>query len=532
MTSDLKYLERMRQRRAAEQKREGRVKGEPTPYVSTRPNKPVITQRSALSNATTATPPRPTISLVEENGKARKQVDVLIDIGKQHGLFHSEDGTAFARDGIAVYPIESTLYRERLMSIFLKLTQKGANRAAIRDALDTLTSFAKFDGPEHRVWLRTGFNADKDIIIDLGRPDWEMILITPTGHRSAVRVPNFQRSRAMTALPLPLESDFGRIWKYLNVKEGDRPLVAAWLLAALRPAGPFPLLILSGEQGTGKTSAARFLRKLVDPSASPVRAPPRDIRDLLVGAKNGWVLALDNLSTLSPELSDALCRLSTGGAIAERAYYTNTEEVLLEIQRPVIINGIEDLATRPDLSERSLHIELVLITTRRTEEELNTAFEQDRPHILGGLLDGVSLALRDYSEIEIDDLPRMADFTKWACAGLPALGYSADRFLRSLKANLSDGLAGGVESSPVGRVLVEFVRERRQWQGTSSELLALLGREPEADPRSPAWPKSPKGLCGVLKRLAPALRSLGLEVTEGRTASARYIHLRSKPPLV
>src|SRR5690606_10811672 len=118
-----------------------------------------------------------------------------------------------------------------------------------------------------------------------------------------------------------------------------------------------PAMHLSGEQGTGKSTQARAVRRLIDPSASPLRAPPKEVRDLLVGALNGWVLAIDNISSINAQLSDALCRLSTGGSISERSLYTNCDEILIEVQRPIILNGIEDMAARPDLAERGLHIE-------------------------------------------------------------------------------------------------------------------------------------------------------------------------------
>lgn len=521
MDGKIVAMERLKRQRAAREQRWGNQENVEAKKVVAPPiHRPLPGLQKSVKSV---------VALSDDDGKLRKQCDILIDLGKQHQLFHGKDGTAYARVGRAVYLIESASYRENLMHLFLRLTGKGANRTSLRDALDTLLSIAKFEGPQSNVWLRTGFNRNKNIVVDLGRPDRRMLEIHADGHSASVKAPNFRRSRAMMPLPWPDTPDFKRIWKYLNVKGEDRPLVAAWLLAALRPSGPCPILFLSGEQGTGKTSAARFLRKLIDPSASLVRAPPKDSRDLLVGANNAWVLSLDNLSVLNPELSDALCRLSTGGAIAERALYTNTDEVLVEVQRPVIINGIEDLASRPDLSERGLHVELTRITQRMTEEDLNAEFERDWPHIFGGLVAAVSMALRDYGHQRVDNLPRMADFTKWACAGCPALGYSAEEFLVAYRANLVEGLASGVDSSPVGRVLVDFIRSRGNWRGTSSELLRVLAQCRGADVRSSAWPRSAKGLSGVLKRLAPALRALGVQIGDVRSAVARNIHLCYEP---
>ena len=95
--------------------------------------------------------------------------------------------------------------------------------------------------------------------------------------------------------------------KFINVSgRDDFILVAAWLLAALRHGGPYPVLAISGEQGSAKTVLSKIVRSLIDPNAAPVRAAPREERDLFIAANNGHTLAFDNLSDLSPWMSDAL----------------------------------------------------------------------------------------------------------------------------------------------------------------------------------------------------------------------------------
>jgi hypothetical protein len=64
-------------------------------------------------------------------------------------------------------------------------------------------------------------------------------------------------------------------------------------------------LAIAGEQGSAKTVLSKLLRALIDPSVAPVRALPRDERELFIAASNGHVLAFDNLSGLPPWLSDS-----------------------------------------------------------------------------------------------------------------------------------------------------------------------------------------------------------------------------------
>ena len=192
----------------------------------------------------------------------------------------------------------------------------------------------------------------------------------------------------------------------------------AWTVAALKSDGPFPVMNFTGEQGTAKSTATRVFRSLVDPNVVPLRTPPRDDRDMFISANNAWMMAYDNLSSLSEELADAMCRLATGGGFAPRALYTDADEVLFNATRPQILNGIEDIVDRPDLADRCIFLTLEPINDedRLVEKKFWTEFTAVQPGILGALLDGVSEGLRRLPEIELPTLPRMADFALWVTA--------------------------------------------------------------------------------------------------------------------
>lgn len=469
------------------------------------------------------------IAIATDEGKPRKQSDILVEIARRHHLFHDAD-VAYARMRIGthheVHAVESTAYRELLAHDYYGLVGKGCNRNALTDALTTISAQAKFDGPQEKVWLRVAQDGDT-ITIDMGDADWRAIKVTRAGWSIETTTElRFQRTGKMQVLPVPTKPDFTLLWRYANVRPEDRVLVAAFLLAALRPSGPYPLLILSGEQGAGKSTFAKLIKRLADPSAAGLRPPPKDSRDLLVGARNAWLVCIDNLSYLPAELSDALCRIATGGAIAERTLYTNTEETLIEIRRPLVINGIEELATRPDLAERGIHIELAPVVQRRAEREFWQSFERDAPAILAALLDALSLALRDLGKQRCDHLPRMADFAQWAIAGLPGLDFTAEEFLDAYAANQRKGMELGLEASPVGAAIEAFTRTCGEWTGSANALLRELSElVGEQTARSRSWPRSAKALHGHLKRLAPALRLAGISVERDRSSTARTVTL-------
>jgi len=241
-------------------------------------------------------------------------------------------------------------------------------------------------------------------------------------------------------LPLPVPQRGGSVEalrSFLNLSnQNDFVLIVAWLLAALRSGGPYPLLAISGEQDSAKTVLSKLLRALVDPNVAAVRALPREERELMIAANNGHVLAFDNLSGLSPWLSDALCRVASGGSFAVRRLYSDDEEVLFKVARPTLLNGIEDVIGRADLADRAIFLTLGPIDEerRRSEAELWREFELARPMILGALLDAAEHGLRAVGSVQLARLPRMADFALWATACETSL-WPAGTFTRAYTAN-------------------------------------------------------------------------------------------------
>ena len=249
-----------------------------------------------------------------------------------------------------------------------------------------------------------------------------------------------------------------------------------------------------------------------------VRALPRDERQLMIAANNGHMLAFDNLSGVSPWLSDALCRLASGGSFAVRRLYTDDEEVLFRAARPTLLNGIEDVIGRADLADRAIFLTLqpILEGHRRSETELWRAFELARPRILGALLDAVVHGLRALGSVQVDRLPRMADFALWATACETGL-WLTGTFARAYRANRKGAVEGMIEADPIAACVRELMSERSFWKG----LLRISGAR--AGPESnTAGPKTPRALAGRLRRAQTFLRALGIDIAfarEGRAGS-------------
>jgi hypothetical protein len=343
----------------------------------------------------------------------------------------------------------------------------------------------------------------------------------------------FRRVAGMLPLPVPEGGgSMDALQSFLNLSNlNDFVLVVAWLLAALRSSGPYPLLAISGEQGSAKTVLSKLLRALIDPNAAPVRALPREERELMIAANNGHLLAFDNLSGLPPWLSDALCRLASGGSFAVRQLYTDDEEVLFKAARPTLLNGIEDIIGRSDLADRAIFLTLAPIGEgqRRSETELWRGFELARPEILGMLLDVAAHGLRAVDSVHLDRLPRMADFALWATACETAL-WPAGTFMRAYAANRKTAIGGIIDADPIAARVRDFMSERSSWTGSAADLLqASAERTGQTSDSIIGWPNNPRALAGHLRRAQTFLRALGIDIAfsrEGR-AGKRVIRMRT-----
>lgn len=446
-------------------------------------------------------------------------------------------------------PIMGKAYSRWLRQQFWLAEGKAPSATSIRDALLTLEARANFEGTERDVGVRV--TADEGaVFVDLADELCRAVEIVPNGWSVVPNPLLHRRGRAMLPLPEPERGgSLAELRPFLNLDGEDAfILICAWLVAALRPQGPYPVLILMGEQGSAKSVNARFLRALVDPATAALKSVPTSDRELMIAATGSWVLAYDNLSGITPAMSDAFCRMATGGGLSVRELYTNSEEVIFDAARPITINGIDDLTGRADLLSRSIALTMPTIEPgkRRTEAGLTAEFERARPRILGALCDAVSVALRRLPDVHLESPPRMSDFATWIVAAEPALPWEAGRFLEAYAANRKamDELA--LDMDRVAAIIIEMMRYVGMWSGTATDLLEEVRGLPGQERRGSDIPQTPRGISNRLHRIAPLLRSNGIDVQFRKGTDRRIIitngdgpqdhitvdgaHVRIRPP--
>ncbi len=473
---------------------------------------------------------------VEKPGKPTI-AERLLEIAEHCRFFHTPTRKPYADveiDGVRhTFPVRHNTFKQWLCREFFLQHGKAVNSEALNQVLGVLEGKALFEGLEQEAYLRIAECADK-IYLDLGSKDWTAVEISAEGWQVVSDYPvRFRRPETLLPLPCPERGgSIAELRELLNLGNEAWVLVINWLLFSFYPKYPHPILILHGEQGSGKSYTARLLKALIDPGKAPLIPNVADLRNLAIAAGNRWILAYDNLSGLSAEQSDALCRISTGGGFTTRTLYANDEETVLEFIRPQILTGIDSLATRGDLLERSLLVTLPTIREehRLTEAELEERLTRLQGRILGALLTALSQTLKQLPQTNPDRLPRMADFAKFAIAAETALDLPVGSFFQVYLGNRQAAQETALESSPIATAIQRLMVSRTSWQGTVTELLAELSQlVDETTVKSKAWAGNARSLGKALSRLAPDLRGIGIEVTQERRSSTRLIQLDRIP---
>lgn len=433
--------------------------------------------------------------------------------------------------------VASQAFRVFLLTTMHQRHGVGLSGQALAELTALAEARALDSGEVRRPWRRVALE-DGRLFLDLGGGD-------PQGERRAVEIAAagwrvlparevpVAFLRAGDALPLPEpEIDAARpadLCAFVNVDgDDDLALLWAWLVCALRgftEGGAFPILLLHGEQGSGKTGAARALQALVDPSTLTGRALPREERDLFVTASNRHLVAFDNLSGIGDSFADCLCRIATGGGFSARALHTDGDESIFVAVKPLLLNGIPaTILARPDLADRAINLELRPLIERREEAELAANFARLRPGLLGLLCDGLSAALRNLPTTKIPDPPRMIDACAWAEAAAPGLGIEPGRIAAAWRANRGAADRAALEVDDVAQAVVRLLEEEAErtgateWKGSPAELYRrLCDVVPERVSRGQLWPKNAAGLGTKLRRIAPGLRTVHrIEATHGK----------------
>ena len=483
------------------------------------------TLRIAAEHGYTPQQPSDSAEHTDENSQASKLVNLFLKT--QPLLFHDERQVPYARfrnSPSQVLRLRTMEMRAKLAGLLWETEGRVPGSEALSSASNVLQYLA-LKGPMHPLNNRVAWHDDA-IWLDLTDGSWRAVCIRKEDWTIENEPPTIFR-RYPSQLPLPDPIHGGDPWKlmtYANVKQSDQLLFMVYIGTLLIPDIPHAVLILHGPQGSTKTTLQTLVKNLIDPSSIGIGTLPRDERELIQGLDHAYLNYFDNVSSLNDWISDALCRATTGAGFSKRQLYTDDEDVIYRLQRPIGMNGINVAAQRPDLLDRSLLIELELLPDERRRQlrEVQVKFGEDLSNILGGFLDTVVKAL-NLPDPALDRTHRMADFLSWGYRIAEALGRSGEEFLEAYEENIRDAADEAVRADVVSEILLEFLQATKghEWNGTATALLSqirLIADQLHISTRQKIWPKGSNALTRRLRLLKDSLLKMGyrVEFTRGQ----------------
>jgi hypothetical protein len=458
---------------------------------------------------------------VDSRNQTELLTDILEDEVNEITLFNDGmDGYARMKigDHFETWPMRDRAFRQWLTKQFWTVTGKAPHKDGLSGAISLAEAKANFDGEKHDLHNRFASHGGA-FWYDLRNEKWQLVKIFPDGWEVIDSAPIlFKRYAHQLAQVQPQRGGDVRLFlPYVNVSTPDiQLLMLVFIVSCFVPDIAHVILVIHGSQGSSKSMLSKLLRRIVDPSRLDVGHLHTRIEEVVQALAHHAFIIFDNVSYVSQEISDLLCKAVTGSGFTKRELYTNDEDIIYSFRRCIGINGINLVSTRPDLLERSLLVELERISpeNRRSEEELLKAFEGDLPLILGGIFDTLARAMKIRQTIEVPSLPRMADFALWGCAIAEALGHTKEDFLRAYSRNIEQQKDTALSESPVAQAVLSFMQDKKEYSETPTifykELTSHAIYELQIDTRVDSWPKAPNLLSRRLNEISVNLAGAGI----------------------
>ena len=370
-----------------------------------------------------------------------------------------------------------------------------------------------------KIWYSIGGGINKAVQID--SQGWRVV---ETG------LPFFREmsnSRSQE-LPTDVDADAKLLLEFINISDEEHKLLfLVTVITCFIPGIEHPSMVFHGSKGAAKTTAMETMKRVVDPSIEKPASLPRNNFDFGLQASQNYLLAYDNLTTITPWQSDLLCQVVTGGSVTKRENYTDEDLVRVNFQGCVAINGINQVVTRPDLLDRSVVFMLERISSenRRSKQEIEHEFSEALPKIMGGIFSTVSKAMKIYETFTLNNLPRMADYFKWGCCIAVALGYTEEDFVKAYNNNIQINQETAIENNLLAKSICILIEHETEWSGLVSDLHKKLKDILWAENyrTDVTFPSAPNKLLAKINEVRSDLEGVGICIEEKRNNSGKKV---------
>lgn len=466
----------------------------------------------------------------------KSQGKLMLELFEKEGveIFFNENNTPFVEFPVGehseVYPLDSSTFRQWAEMVFNQYTDKTIKRDGLNEALSIISAKSKFsDTPIHIVHNRVA-DSKSDFWYDLSNKSWTAVRTNTEGWSIEKATPKFYRYTHQKPQVTPVEGgNIEDIFQFINLTK-HKTLFLCWLVSCFVPDIPHPMPIIFGEKGAAKSTACMLLKELIDPSVLETLSLSKDERSLIVSLQQHYYLPFDNVSSISNDMSDTLCRAITGGAIQQRKLFTNSEDCIFTFKRCLTINGINNVANKSDLLDRSILFELERVSeeNRIEAQTIYRDFKKRCPYILGAIFTLLSSAMKIYPTAKLNELSRMADFSRWGYAIGEALGNKGEEFLSEYNSNRQIQNQEAINADSVASLVVDYMEHKTTWSGRISDLFRELKQIAEGlgiNPTNKSLPQAPNHLSRRIKSVRSNLEQVGITFDIEQKSDGSYITL-------
>ncbi|UOQ43775.1 hypothetical protein MUN89_18115 [Halobacillus salinarum] len=360
-------------------------------------------------------------------------------------------------------PLRSTSFKNWLMYMFNQENNSFLEVNALNQTLNQLEALYSFKLTErHSIASRVGHH-DNKIYINLNDEEGNKIEISTSGWKVTRNSPLiFQMDNNNSSMPLPKgrnPKDLLRLRHYLGLDEKEFMLVISFLLSVYMPTDKYPVLYFQGGESTAKTFRTKLIKLLLDPSKTTELTIPKSEQNLFAQARGQHLVTFDNVSQISRNQADWLCKLSTTSSFSTRKLFSDLEGVYYSLVRPIVLNSIEELTDKNDLLSRMIYIKLPKLKDLKSSSELMKSLNEETPYILGGLFSILSHALKKFPSSEIKTSSRFIDFIRWITCCEEQLGLPSNYFNTLIQENNEFKVEDAMEKNIFLQLLIEIIEK-------------------------------------------------------------------------
>jgi len=399
------------------------------------------------------------------------------------------------------------------------------------------------DKPAREVFLRVGHDAEA-YYLDLHTQPKNYIRFSADGWNKTDTVPvHFREGQGQLPMQLPVgvsddNEGFRTLKGLLTVTDAQWSCLLPLLVSYMLPNIQHPLLLLTGEQNSGKSTFLEIIKTLVDPNAAMIGGDVPDPRNLFIKVSSTWLPTFDNLSRLDDKQQDAVCQIVTGGTYQTRRLWTDKDQVTITCKNPVILSGINNVAGRGDIASRAVLFELQSIDRQAklvSAETITRKLKEAAPSILRALLNLTCAVLKLQPQIEAPPNVRPAAYGIIGRAVEQAMGWRPGTFEQAYHVTRQslhdDVLENSVVMGSLLRHLAAYKSAGKYKENADVLLAKLAANESDDVTRSRMWPSTAATFGKTLKNCAPALRKqYGWDAEQTRDMHNRYWKFTHNPP--